>query len=102
VGPAYAGTQSDETASDIAFGHLQDFLHSPSSRTQEPPMPPKLTSDNQGYWDRRQRAEAWIDRAKSLKEPAWDEGPLIGEHAMPCLGRTMNDERRIAKTWRSV
>ena len=40
-------------------------------------MPPKLTYENQGYWDRRHRAEAWIDRAKSLKEQEWDEGPCI-------------------------
>ena len=37
----------------------------------------KLTYENQGYWDRLQRAEAWIDRAKSLKEQEWDEGPFI-------------------------
>ena len=40
-------------------------------------MPPKRTSDNQGYWDRRHRAEASSDRAKSLKEQAWEEGPFI-------------------------
>ena len=40
-------------------------------------MPPKLTYENQGYWDRLQRAKAWIDRAKSLKEQEWDEGPFI-------------------------
>ena len=40
-------------------------------------MPPKRTSDNQGYWNRLHRAEAWIERAKSLKEQAWDEGPCI-------------------------
>ena len=37
----------------------------------------KLTYENQGYWDRRKRAEAWIDRAKSLKGQKWDEGPFI-------------------------
>lgn len=40
-------------------------------------MPPKLTYKNQGYWDRLHRAESWIDRAKSLKEQEWDEGPFI-------------------------
>ena len=38
---------------------------------------PKLTYENQGYRDRLQRAEAWIDRARSLKEQEWDEGPFI-------------------------
>ena len=38
---------------------------------------PKLTYENQGYWDRLHRAESWIDRAKSLKEQEWDEGPFI-------------------------
>ena len=40
---------------------------------------PKLTSANQGYWDRLQRAESWISRAESLKEQEWDDyhGPFI-------------------------
>ena len=40
-------------------------------------MPPKLTYENQGYWDRLHRAESWIDRAKGLKAQEWDEGPFI-------------------------
>ncbi|MCY3955689.1 MAG: hypothetical protein OXF47_06810 [Nitrospira sp.] len=41
-------------------------------------MPPKLTYENQGYWDRRDRAESWISRAESpkeqnLKEQEWDD-----------------------------
>ena len=38
---------------------------------------PKLTYENQGYWDRLKRAESWLDRAKSLKKQEWDEGPFI-------------------------
>lgn len=40
---------------------------------------PKLTYENQGYWDRLQRAESWIRRAESLKEQEWDDyhGPFI-------------------------
>ena len=39
----------------------------------------KLTYENQGYWDRLQRAESWISRAESLKEQEWDDyhGPYI-------------------------
>lgn len=38
---------------------------------------PKLTFQNQGYWDRLQRAESWIQRAKNIQE--WDDyhGPFI-------------------------
>ena len=37
----------------------------------------KLTLQNQGYWDRLQRAESWIQRAGNIKE--WDDyhGPFI-------------------------
>lgn len=40
---------------------------------------PKLTYENQGYWDRLQRAESWIDRARSLIEQDWDDchGPFV-------------------------
>ncbi len=43
------------------------------------PHIPKLTYENQGYWDRLHRAQSWIDRAKSLKEQEWDDdhGPFI-------------------------
>ena len=32
---------------------------------------PKLTFQNQGYWDRLQRSESWIQRAESIQE--WDD-----------------------------
>ena len=37
----------------------------------------KLTYENQGYWDRLQRAESWISRAETFQE--WDDfhGPFI-------------------------
>jgi hypothetical protein len=38
---------------------------------------PKLTYQNQGYWDRLQRAESWIQRALDIQD--WDDqhGPFI-------------------------
>lgn len=33
---------------------------------------PKLTEDNQGYWDRIKRARSWVERVRVLESTASD------------------------------
>jgi hypothetical protein len=45
---------------------------------------PKLTADNQGYWDRMKRARSWIERAWDFEQEVSRDGdPADGTRTSP-------------------